>query len=388
MAGSRQSTESLTGVRALAAAWVLVFHLYTFANPLWAHGPIAEAFSSQGYLGVDFFFVLSGFILALQYLGPLARPTRGAVTRFLLLRLARIYPLHILTMVGVAVMAFVGAMFGKNSANPHQLSLLGAFANLLLIHSWGWLTTYSWNEPSWSISCEWFAYLCFPLVAIWYSRIRRPASAVLASSMPLLVLFAALSFLGESTINQTLHYGLLRISGEFLSGCGIFVLVRLGVAARLPSWSASAVLLILAAMIAYRVADPWAPCAFSALILALVANPRSLLARALATPVMVTLGELSYSLYMVNQRVILWINRVVPYSRATNHPPLFRFLMASTLFLGIVLLAWLMHAFAERPLREYARRFIDRWFPRETAEKALLADAVALPKIETVPTRG
>ncbi len=400
----KRATESLTGARALAAGWVLLFHLVTFADPLWGQNKVFRAFAAQGYMGVDFFFVLSGFILALQYLGPLREPTRKPVARFLLLRLARIYPLHVLTMLGVALVALLGALVGKSSANPYQLSLVGGIANLLLVHSWGWLTTYSWNEPSWSISCEWFAYLCFPLIALTYGRIRRPAAAWLACILPLAALLVVLRLLGESTINQTLRFGILRISGEFLSGCGIFLLMRSGVAARLPSWSVFVSIALLGAALAFQITDPFAVFLFALLILTLVANPRTWPARFLATPVMVGLGEGSYSLYMVNQRIILWVNHVWPYGRAAAHSALFRGAAALGLAGSIVLVAWFTYRFVEQPGRRYARSYIDRWFPNARSQASLpgelrpssvgpmlegpLSGEGPLPEIETLSTRG
>src|SRR5271156_6454871 len=97
----RSFLPPLTGVRGLAALWVLFFHLDAFV-------PIGEVpVISMGYVGVDVFFVLSGFILGHVHLDDFVDLSIGGIKRFLALRLSRVYPVHF-TMLIMATLFAVG----------------------------------------------------------------------------------------------------------------------------------------------------------------------------------------------------------------------------------------------------------------------------------------
>ncbi|MGK7871312.1 acyltransferase family protein [Falsiroseomonas sp. E2-1-a20] len=142
----------LTGIRGLAAVYVVVYHV------LW---PDSFQFNRNGYLAVDLFFVLSGFVMAMSYAslfsGGFAWRNFGI---FLIRRLARVYPLFFLVTVayGFAMMAGVIDLDGLEP--PVWWTLL---LNLLMIQAWGF--GQSILDPLWSISTEWAAYLVFPLLA-------------------------------------------------------------------------------------------------------------------------------------------------------------------------------------------------------------------------------
>jgi peptidoglycan/LPS O-acetylase OafA/YrhL len=145
---------------------VLLFHYEQ-----WARG---EAAYTHGWFvgfanGVDFFFVLSGFVIAHNYAGRIKswRDYAG----FLQKRLARIYPLHILTLlivIGLYCGAIILGIKIKHQA-PYDFSYLPA--QLLLTHAWGFHDKMTWNTVSWSISAEWLCYLVFPaLTAMIFSK--------------------------------------------------------------------------------------------------------------------------------------------------------------------------------------------------------------------------
>src|SRR5688572_11994062 len=155
--------RSLTSLRFFAALAVVAFH-YMRAFP--AGAGAAAALTAKGYLAVDFFFILSGFILAHVYL-PAIEQDAFRARDFYAKRLARIYPVHFVTAM-VAVVMFAAAE--KMEIPGRDFSFHDLFANLLLVHGWGVSDDLSLNKPSWSISAEWFAYLLFPLLA---ARLRR-----------------------------------------------------------------------------------------------------------------------------------------------------------------------------------------------------------------------
>lgn len=121
------------------------------------------------YLGVDLFFLLSGFILMHVYAAGFA----GGVDarqwgRFMVRRLARIYPLHLATLILTIV-------FARQGLTADQPGLL--LGNLTLIHAWGFWDDFSFNSPSWSVSCEFAAYLPFPVLAM--AAMRRGGLALM-----------------------------------------------------------------------------------------------------------------------------------------------------------------------------------------------------------------
>jgi peptidoglycan/LPS O-acetylase OafA/YrhL len=151
--------RALTGLRGVAACWVVVYHLVGYE----AYAPtgLAGNFIRHGYLAVDVFFLLSGFVMALSYWQLFDRnPSIQTYAVFLLRRLARLYPLYAVIIAVMLVLQIAGV--------SHALSRtdFGAplMENLLLVQAWGFGN--SLNAPAWSISTEFAAYLLFPLILL------------------------------------------------------------------------------------------------------------------------------------------------------------------------------------------------------------------------------
>ena len=127
--------RNLTGIRGVAALWVALLHFQS--NPAGAQlgfGPILGG----GAVGVDIFFVLSGFILSLKYLPQMALGwNRSSFCEFLVRRFARIYPLHFFTFLAMAALWLAAARAGYASQSPVDHDGWSAICNLLLIHAWG-----------------------------------------------------------------------------------------------------------------------------------------------------------------------------------------------------------------------------------------------------------
>lgn len=128
----RRDLPQLTGIRIIAALWVVLFH---FAPTLTRIVPETGAlfyFAQDGYLAVDLFFVLSGFVIAYQYFDAV-RDKRLPYRSFLWRRLARIYPAHLLVLLMLVVAVFGAARLGMPFQNRTYLSETGAGFDLLLI---------------------------------------------------------------------------------------------------------------------------------------------------------------------------------------------------------------------------------------------------------------
>ena len=282
----------ITALRFFAAAWVAV---YSFWENLAGVG--LPNLVAKGYLGVELFFVLSGFILSHVYLQA-AGEKRFSYRGFLWARIARVYPLHIATLLGVGALAGAAIAAGM-SVDANVLSWASLPANLLMLHAWGLAPVAGWNHPSWSISAEWFAYLCFPAFAFVFWRLRnRPVEAVLGAAAFLAVLYFVFErWAGFPLTEATIRWGALRIVPCFAYGCALYLLYR-----RAPlkaPWLCSAVFAaLLLAAAGLGLWDGVTVLLAGGLILSLASLPN---ARAgwLASGPAVYLGEISYSVYMV-----------------------------------------------------------------------------------------
>src|SRR6476620_1549067 len=150
--------RALTTLRFLAAAWVVLYTAWPHRDVSWV--PVAV---TKGYLGVEVFFVLPGFILSHVYLAA-AGEKRFRYDGFLSARIARVYPLHLVTlfgMIGLGVAATIAGLSIDGSLTDWR----ALPAHLTLTHAWGLAPISAFNHPSWSISAEWVAYLTFPAYA-------------------------------------------------------------------------------------------------------------------------------------------------------------------------------------------------------------------------------
>lgn len=149
---------------------VVAFHFVLRA------GIASGSLFSQGYLGVNFFFLLSGFILVYTYVDPVGR-MRLTPYDFWVARLARIYPVYLLGFV-VAAGPY---LFQHHSAGA---SIVTALADIALTQAW--IPTpagTAWNGPGWSLSAEAFFYLAFPFTVLYIARFtRRQAFVALGAS--------------------------------------------------------------------------------------------------------------------------------------------------------------------------------------------------------------
>ena len=217
--------KPLTSLRFLAAMWVVLFHY-------WPHLAVAGTpqLVAKGYLGVECFFVLSGFILCHVYLAPF-EAGRFNYGDFIWARIARIYPLHIATLVAMGLMAGAALAVGL-TVDSSVLSLSALPANLALVQAWGFSPVAGWNHPSWSISAEWFAYLSFPVFAAAALALRRWPGIAVACALALMAVtyvgFARIT--GFSLTRATISWGALRIVPCFFLGCALFLVWRASVA--------------------------------------------------------------------------------------------------------------------------------------------------------------
>jgi peptidoglycan/LPS O-acetylase OafA/YrhL len=263
------------------------------------------------------FFVLSGFVISHVYKTGFARGVTGHRYRnFLKARVARLYPLHVtvLLLFVVSAVAERAATYAlKGSFEPIPLvgerSLSGLLANLVMLQGL-WASKLSWNDPSWSISLEFLAYLLFPLIfpVLWRaSPIGRAGIGGL-----LLAVLVWLAYCTGDYFNQwNGTYAILRCLPEFLVGSLLYsVYQSRAFASMLATDSAFlAVLFPLGALLHLGAADLGIIALFPLLILTAVRNT-GCCARLLNSAPLLWLGDISYSLYLLHWFVLFLVTEV------------------------------------------------------------------------------
>lgn len=309
--------RALTGLRGIAAVWVMVYHTIATSHP----ANIVRILINHGYLSVDLFFMLSGYVLALNY-GPLFRGviTRASITYFLRRRLARTYPLYLATTL--AVLALVGS--GLVTLGVPNAPVCGAQAllpNLLLIQGWG--THFcNVNGPGWSISAEWGAYLLFPLLVrlIVFNSPRTAGTAVVVSAATLVILSALPTSLlvehgyrlGPLNVSNTVTLApMARCLAEFTLGLAAFRLSRGKSLVWLTdrNWPGILVSLVVLALLCLRDSDLFVVMLFALLIISLTSD-RGIVAATLGCTLFYFLGVISYSIYLTHYPILLLVERV------------------------------------------------------------------------------
>jgi peptidoglycan/LPS O-acetylase OafA/YrhL len=306
---SPEPLPSLTPLRGIAALWVVLFH-YCWHLPA-IHPDRYTGAVYKGYLAVDLFFMLSGFVISHVYHQVFARRVSGQHYRdFLKARVARIYPLHLtvlLLFVATAIgeRALVYARGGSFGPVPlvGERSVGAFFANLLMLQGI-WAHQLSWNDPSWSISLEFLAYLLFPLVfpTLW----RAGATAKAGVAGVLLVVLGWLAYSTGDDFNQWSGTGaIMRCLPEFLIGALLYSCYKSRVlASMLASDTALLVVILLLCGLLHAAAPDFSSIpVFAVLILTAVGN-QGRLGPVLNSAPFLWLGNISYSLYLIHGFVL------------------------------------------------------------------------------------
>lgn len=342
---TRPELKALTGARGVAAWLVVLFHLRFMLPGLGgATGPL-----SYGYLAVDFFFVLSGFVIWLTYAERLRAEGTAGIPDFLKRRVARVWPLHLFMLGGALVFALALAMVNRPDwaqYPPAELPL-----HILLLQNWGLTDRLTWNVPAWSISCELAAYLLFPFLAMAVDWRKLPVPVLLAAMLAIAAaVWAIFALAGATVLGEAItSIGVLRCLGEFALGtitCALWQ--RWREAPLVPALAATAagVLLIAANALALLPQTATLPLAFAALVLVL-ALTSGLRGNLLESGPVHYLGEISYATYLGHW--MLWMGYKLVFIHDHDMGwPLFALFVAMTLAASVLLYHWV-----ERPAQKW-----------------------------------
>jgi len=329
---------ALTGLRFVLALWVILHHLTGPGQTLdpWVRSLpfFLYAVIRGGYLAVTTFFVLSGFVLSRSYADT--DWNSRSLLRYGVGRFARVYPVYALSLA--IVVPFI-----LEDRTPGKGGLLAVHG--LLLQGWMGHLPVGWNTPAWTLSCEAFFYLMFPLAAILVQRASwRTTLAIAAASCLLTRAMWAVGISDE--IKPLIHLS------DFLMGIAASRVYDLLEERRLRpagSWLYLPGALIGAALIAYPGLLP-APVdlnsalrPLNALLLLGFALGGGVIARVLSSQTAVYLGKSSYAMYILHIPVLWWYLR---WSRE----------FSALLYLAVVIgLSALVYRFIEEPANRWLR---------------------------------
>jgi peptidoglycan/LPS O-acetylase OafA/YrhL len=349
--GYPQDIRPLTGLRFVAAFWLL---LYFFWPRLDVPPDVTPGIVARGYLGVDLFFVLSGFVLSHVY-GPQVEAKRFHYGSFLWARLARIYPLHLLCLAAMIVIWAGGQAVGASFA-PEAFDTGQIIHHLLLIQAWGTVASDGWNFPSWSISAELFAYLLFPLLFAAVTLLRRAPLAALAASIALT--FAGSFWFARSGVdfhNLTWQGGALRIIPSFLAGCALWQIGRtmrpMAPGLALAGVAGSVAWIAVTSQLELSSAVIWLGLlGFVFFVAATATGSRPVL----ASPRWVWLGEVSFAVYMIHLPVDIVFYQLV--ERVYGSPQgVAAWAFCAVAIALVIAAAAVSYTWFERPVRQWMR---------------------------------
>lgn len=328
---------------------VLLSHLYTLGG-CFEH-PVFE----EGYIGVGFFFILSGFIIAYSNYHKLES---GKISKreFWVGRIARIYPLHILTL-------FIMVLAGASFASMELIDWIKHFfANLFLLQAFIPYHDYyfSFNGPSWSLSCEQLFYFVFPfLSAILLKNPKRLFIVVLL----LLVLIPIVMPFTSQNLYKTIWYvnPIVRLA-DFIIGMFLFYTYN---QLKIKEWSYKVatsyeIAVIVVFLISYIVAIKWIPQVYRyscfywlpiSLLLFVFSQQRGLLSKVLSNKYLVLLGKISFGIYLIHFIVIKIYLHFVSYYELSISP----LLGGCVILLFVLLLSVLSYYKFEKPIGSFIK---------------------------------
>lgn len=358
----KRQIPELESIRGLAALLVAIFHA-----PGWYRQKELIPIIANGYLMVDLFFVISGFVIYRAYIDNIQ--TGSQFWRFQFLRFGRLYPVHLTVLIFILL----------TTAVPfYETDWLVLMQQLLLIQSIGpWGHPISFNFPAWSISVEFYTYALFGIIAL--KAKKRSA-----------IIFASLAVVSICLLNPSKEHGLNEVvpgysellrcwSGFFLGAIGALLVQRNDWKWHPITTVMSVITLIIFLQFKKNgIFDPLIYPITLALILSICFSSAGVINKILLLPPLKWLGEISYSLYMVQLSVIgiVWetfqhhrfyklsgLKHLENYLGGSFIEPNTVPLIAICYFVFIAVLlitSWLLHITIENPCRKLSRSLADK----------------------------
>lgn len=344
--------DSLTSLRFIFAMMVFGAHCYIIDDFFDAH------FFKEGFVGVNFFFVLSGFIIAYTYQENLLNRKLDKRT-FWVARMARVYPLHWLTL-------FIAIVVGDGIVTSGALDWCQRFlASFILVNAYVPRVDYffSFNSPSWSLCCEQLFYVLFPFLL---SLISKKGNYLFW----LFCVMAVLMLLGmyitpEAQIKGYWYVNPVCRFPDFIIGMLLFQLYGKLKNRRITFvWGSIIEILSIVLFFCfyfYAVEVPkvyryscyyWLPVS---MILLSFSLQKGIVSRVLSNRILIKGGEISYGFYLIH---LLVLSFYVDWEKDTGIY-IARYISIPILFCIIVLLSWVSHYYFEKPMNRWIKKIFN-----------------------------
>jgi len=312
--------SNLTPLRGIAALLTVIFHvglvLSSFGGPL-LDGKVSSVLNHM-YLMVDFFFVLSGFILCYVYARYFEGPVRVRdFNQFTIARFARVYPLHLFSLLLTTFFLFLLHRWGAKVTPilDAENSVYSFITNLFLLHSMNLHKWFTFTHSSWSISTEWWMYMLFPFLVSPFMKLSKPGRLIIfalciAGYLVIGYLLVPLVTVPDATfikvtpfsLNVAYQFGFFRCMFGFMIGMLVYLGYKENWGKKLFSSGYTFLVLIsgLALCMHFAVLDVITVLFFPCIILSAAYGSHTL-NNILASKPLQRLGDWSFSIYLIHQ---------------------------------------------------------------------------------------
>jgi len=353
--------DQITFTRFIAALTVVFFHYGQSVFP----ANISFLFENvtAGPIAVGYFYVLSGFIMAIAYYQPeQSKQTAINKKKYWIARFARIYPVYL-----IALLLIVAAKYKDISASWETLPL-----HLFLLQSWVPGYPITLNTPGWSLSVEAFFYLCFPFILFWVYKVGTKPLMIFAfilwvgTQTILLDQLNSNEYVPKSLLHDFIYYNPLMHLNSFVAGilCGIY-LKRNPKSTKNPSnntlWLVSSLALIfvliwsrphLEELLGIKLAFTNGLLAPAFLLfIVLLARNKGRISKILSYSGLVLLGEASYSLYILQKPVHGIYDKIIVPRISLSETAHFYVFLAILIIISII-----SYKILETPMRKIIRK--------------------------------
>ncbi|MEX0827636.1 MAG: acyltransferase [Haliea sp.] len=298
----------LESLRGLAAITVVLYHGNFVGHSSFLGN---NYFVKNGELMVDFFFVLSGFVISYNYFDRIV--DFASLVRFQMKRFLRLYPLHFATLIlfafGFEFLEYLKEMITGQEGNFLAFSNFDdiAFLNNLFLTQGLFEDRLTFNSPSWSISTEFYTYAVFGLIFLFISNEK---SRIIASVSIVIMSGCILYF--YDAINLTTGLVFFRCTYAFFIGVLVHYLFQYK-KIKLPLWVLifSLFISVISIIFGKQLSHFFHPFIFATMIVSLLWTGQSKLKNVLDSPKLVYLGSISYGIYMIHAAVWWILNKVL-----------------------------------------------------------------------------
>lgn len=376
--------ETLDSWRGICALFVVVFHFIS----MMPNSLETSLFVRNSYLFVDFFFVLSGFVLCHSYRDKIS--SVPDLVRFAVRRFGRVWPLHAV----VLALLVVAIVWVNRQPHPSGLDMTWSRSSyaidaivpsLLLLNAMNMLGSV-WNGPAWSIGAEFYVYLLFAsLMLVAGRRLVLPALALSIAALALVYNWA------PSFMNTTWDYGIIRCVAGFFGGVVAFhayeMMERKGLRCATLREAGVVAFVVLFVIFAGNGADAVSPLSLAApavfgLAVVVFAGQQGVISLALRAQPFRALGRYSFSIYMIHQPLLillcygLWSSGY--YTKAFDVVVTEPWMGSPDLImvdfvLAVILIAAASHRFIEVPARRAFNRLAEQPVVPRFARRGRLA---------------